>query len=128
MRKNLKILNFLLLFYTNFSKKSTKSNIFSSSHVEITLEDTQQPSQLIILLHSTIYKTKLLFNKQVNQISHTHFYSILALIFGNESHHSTAVTKMRNFRDKCLKVDDIEKARTDQLRKDLTVSLIVFLC
>lgn len=46
-----------------------------------------------------------------------------ALLFDNSTSSSSAVKKMRDFRDKCMKVDDIEKARTDQLRKDLVVSL-----
>jgi hypothetical protein len=47
------------------------------------------------------------------------------LIFDNEAHPSIAVKKMREFRDKCMNVAEIEKARTDKLRANLDVSLFL---
>jgi hypothetical protein len=47
------------------------------------------------------------------------------LIFDNEAHPSTAVKKMREFRDKCMNVDEVEKAKTDKLRVDLNVRLFL---
>lgn len=47
------------------------------------------------------------------------------LIFENDPHPSTAVKKMRDFRDKCMNVAEIEKTRTTTLRADLIVCSLV---
>jgi predicted metalloendopeptidase len=42
-----------------------------------------------------------------------------ALVFADDASTSTAVQKMRDFRNKCMKVEDIEAAKTTQLRADI---------